>query len=496
MIIYHDCSSLSRNFERMNVMEQLTEQQRKFYSERIGKVYGAWKVTDITYNRENKKQLWILECIYCGGTKTVYHKNFLKTAMWCGCQREKKKRHVKEKIVYNNDESYIGKIYGNDKVIGFKKSNSDNSYQWICECQLCHKTHLREPSQLRKGTAPKCKCQIEKYDDTYIGRKFGRLTVIGYGNGHHFICQCECGSIKEYVNKNVIDGVVVSCGCYAKEKDENSISNSPLHATWNGMKQRCYNSNSHVYSNYGGRNITMCEEWRNDFLKFEEWAIQNGYRPNCGLSLDRIDVNGNYEPSNCRFTSIFVQNVNRRKSTGKYEIDVEKKTLKEWCKEYGLWEATVSYRMKKMGMSLKEALTAEKMREGNHSPKLLDITRERKKALEDLNKINSYIECNLYMAFCRLTSQYELIPQYKILNYKVDFLVKNSSLIVECDGYDQHKTKDQIASDYKRQRDIENEGYSVIRFSGSEINSDPDMCVDEILKRLSKINSCKSDKAV
>jgi very-short-patch-repair endonuclease len=194
-----------------------------------------------------------------------------------------------------------------------------------------------------------------------------------------------------------------------------------------------------------------------------------------------------------------VQNVNRRpkkKTKGTYEINGIFKTKSEWCIEYGIWQATVDYRMKKMGMSLEQALKAEKLREGNHSPKLLDIQKDRKKALEDLNKINSYIECNLYIAFCRATNNYELMPQYKILNYKADFLVKDTNLVIECDGYDQHKTKEQIASDYKRERDIINDGYSVIRFSGSEINRNADLCVEEILKRLSKLNIQNTDRAM
>lgn len=111
----------------------LSKTQQEFYSKRIGKIYGTWEVIEVSFNTENKRQLWTLKCISCGKVKTVYFKNFKKTAMWCECKRESKPKEVKPKKIYNNDESYIGRVYGTEKVIGFQKKS--NSYEWICECQ-------------------------------------------------------------------------------------------------------------------------------------------------------------------------------------------------------------------------------------------------------------------------------------------------------------------------------------------------------------------------
>jgi len=338
-----------------------------------------------------------------------------------------------------------------------------------------------------------CKCHKEKYkppikyNDSYIGKIYGRYTIIGYDEKRYFVCQCECGTIKSVVPKNLTSGAVKSCGCFAKEISEKSIASSPLYSTWSGMKSRCYNENSSSYADYGGRGINICDEWLNDFKIFESWAIENGYRPNCGLTLDRISVNKGYSPDNCRYASVFVQCVNQRprkkkyKNSKLYEINEISKSKKDWCIEFGIWEATVNYRMGKMKMSLEQALTAEKVHEGNHHP-----TVRQKKDLEVLNSINSYIECNLYMKFISTTDKYELIPQYKINSYNVDFLVKDTNYVIECDGHDYHKTKEQISSDYKRERETISLGYIVLRFSGSEINGDPEYCVNEILKILDK----------
>lgn len=472
-------------------MKEATKQQKEFYKKRIGQSFGILEVSNVTYDSEERIQRWTMKCKECGHERVIRKPKLRDAPTTCKCQDEKRRNSKPNKEhIYNDDPSYQGKTYGIYKVIGFTR-NTGNNIRWICECVKCGRVANRVPSRLKSGDYPLCVCEFRtrqlKYDASYIGRKFNRLTIIGFGKENNFICQCECGAIKEIISKTVITGKVKSCGCLASEISENAVSDSPLYGVWQNMKQRCCNKNDENYKNYGSRGITVCDEWMNDFKAFEEWGIKNGYRPNCGLSLDRIENSGNYEPDNCRFTSVFVQNVNKRPRKGRFEVDGVFKTKKAWCEEYGVWQATVDYRMKKMGMSFKEALTAEKAREGNHHPVLLDIQRERKQALESLNKINSFIECNLYMAFCRTTTEYELIPQYKVLNYKADFLVKNTNLIIECDGYDQHKTKEQMTEDCKRQRDIENEGYFVIRFTGSEINKSPESCVAEILKRLEKI---------
>lgn len=178
------------------------------------------------------------------------------------------------------------------------------------------------------------------------GQKFGRLTVVERAedyvtkNGKKYtqwLCKCECGNIKIISTSRLKDGTTKSCGCLSKElKTKHNLCYTRIYEIFCGIKKRCFNKKDKSYKIYGDRGIKVCDEWldkENGFMNFYNWAINNGY--NDDLTIDRIDVNGNYEPSNCRWVSKKEQANNRR--TNHY-ITYNNKTqnLKQWCDELNL----------------------------------------------------------------------------------------------------------------------------------------------------------------
>ena len=136
---------------------------------------------------------------------------------------------------------------------------------------------------------------------------------------------------------------------------KHGLKRTRLFSIWSNMKSRCYNQNIKSYSHYGARGITMCDEWKNDFKSFYDWSMSNGYKDD--LTIDRIDVNGNYEPSNCRWATIKEQSLN--KSTNRvYEVNKQSKPLCKWCEIYNKNYKTIQDRLKR-GWSIELALTKE-----------------------------------------------------------------------------------------------------------------------------------------
>lgn len=134
---------------------------------------------------------------------------------------------------------------------------------------------------------------------------------------------------------------------------KHGLKGTRLYNIWHSMKQRCHYSLSKDYQRYGGRGITICDEWENDFMSFYNWAMRNGYNSN--LTLDRIDVNGNYEPSNCRWVSIKDQNNNRR-SCKKITYNGETHNLTQWALILGINKNTLIARLNK-GWPIKRAFS-------------------------------------------------------------------------------------------------------------------------------------------
>lgn len=161
---------------------------------------------------------------------------------------------------------------------------------------------------------------MNKQIKNLIGQKFGRWTVLEYKgvNKHHnatWLCECVCGTKRTVRSGDLMSGRSKSCGCDGTNHRTHGQSNTRLFRIWANMKTRCYLNTKPDYKYYGGRGITICDEWKNDFQVFYDWAMCHGYRED--LTIDRINVNGNYEPSNCRWVDMKTQNKNKRNVNGK-----------------------------------------------------------------------------------------------------------------------------------------------------------------------------------
>lgn len=186
------------------------------------------------------------------------------------------------------------------------------------------------------------------------GNKFGKLTALQFvgldkNNKALWLCECECG-VQKTLSSNVLRrSAVKSCGCLSHGESRTRLWN-----IWASMRERCSTPTCGNYENYGGRGIKVCDEWQSSFVAFRSWALANGYSDL--LTLDREDVNGNYEPSNCRWATIQVQNENKRNN--RYlEFDGERHTVAGWAKILGVHPTTLHDRLYKAHWPVERALT-------------------------------------------------------------------------------------------------------------------------------------------
>lgn len=201
--------------------------------------------------------------------------------------------------------------------------------------------------------------------ENLTGRKFDRLTVLGLspkkiGRKSYWVCKCICGNEILVRSDSLKAGDVRSCGCLKKEQDKINMTSlngknikhgdakpgnvKRIWREWSGIKKRTTNPKDKAFYRYGGRGIKMCDEWLNSYETFRDWAYENGYNDN--LTIERIDINKGYEPSNCKWIP-FNEQANNRRRTIWIEWNVKQQNLKQWADEYGLAYSCVVERYRK-----------------------------------------------------------------------------------------------------------------------------------------------------
>lgn len=337
--------------------------------ELVGKRFGKLFVEEMVGVNNDNRPLYRCRCD-CGNEKIVTSRRLMEGKEFsCGCDKR---------------ENLTGKQFGRWTVIS-KAEKRGRYYYWHCKCFCGNEKDVRERSLL-EGTSMSCGCiqkevaakmcsETKKKD--LIGERFGRLLVVenlGYKRERHgtiWRCLCDCGNEVNVVGHALKKGATVSCGCYARESQSKRAkthgeSKTRLYSIYRGMISRCYCENSgEFYKNYGGRGITVCDAWKSSYENFRDWALNNGYSDE--LTIDRIDVNGNYCPENCRWITMKQQARNKRKTIRLTYHGVTKSAY-DWGEIIGVSGRVLDNRKRK-GWSDEDCIEIPLLKNGNDKTK-------------------------------------------------------------------------------------------------------------------------------
>lgn len=270
-----------------------------------------------------------------------------------------------------NFQDLTGKKFGRLTVV-CRAENKNGRTMWHCLCDCGNEKDIIA-TNLTRGFTKSCGCihneGLSKRNlKDLTGKKFGRLLVIeraeNRGKQTYWKCKCDCGKVKEVNGAKLKNGHTKSCGCLPRKAMVKSdvqrnchlkthgMSETRIYRIYHKMKLRCYSKVNSAYPSYGGRGITICDEWLNDFMSFYNWSMSNGYADD--LSIDRIDNDKGYSPDNCRWATK-KQQANNTRSTIFLTYKGETKPVSEWSEITGIPQDTLTYR-KRSGWSDDECI--------------------------------------------------------------------------------------------------------------------------------------------